>query len=101
GAMRQAPRSRLCRGTRGRRARPEAPRLAPGHGARARALLVGARLRDPAALSVRGRRRDLQPRDVPALARTRAVARGLRLAVAAPQGRAIRRESPPLPAVLP
>ena len=55
----------------------------------------------PAALSLRGRRGHVQPGDVPARARARAVERGVRRAVAPPEGRPLRREPEPLPAVLP
>ena len=65
------------------------------------ALLGGAGLRDPAALRRRGRRRHLPPRDHPARARARALARRLRAAVAAADRRPLRREPEPAAALLP
>src|SRR6185503_1500490 len=75
--------------------------LAAAHDPRARAVLGRARVRDPAAVPVRGGRGHVQPGDVPALARARAVAGRLRRAVPPSEGRALRREPEPLPAVLP
>src|SRR5215472_4141491 len=84
-----------------RSSRPHASRaLVPGPDPRPAALLGGPWLRDPAALRHGGRRRHVSPGDHAARARTEAVERRLCAAVAAAQGRALRREPDPPAALL-
>ncbi len=64
-------------------------------------LLGPAGLRAAAALRHGSRRRHLPHRDLPARARARALARGLRAALAPPEGRPLRREPEPAAALLP
>src|SRR6185369_6400663 len=82
-------------------ARTRATPFAPAHDPRARAVLGRARVRDPAALPLRGGRGHVQSGHVPALARAGAMARRLRGAVPPSERRPLRREPEPLPAVLP
>ncbi len=73
----------------------------PGDHPRSPVVLDEAGLRDAPAVQLGGRRGDLEPGDVPPRARTRAVEDRVRRAVEAPEGRPLRRESEPRPAVPP
>jgi len=57
-------------------------------------------VRDRAALQLRGGRRHFQPGDLPAVSRARTLAGGVRGTFEAPEGRPLRREPKPRPAVL-
>src|SRR5436190_8890809 len=75
--------------------------LLPGPDTDPEPLLGGAGLRADPAARHRGRRGHLPSRDVPARARPRALARGLRAAFATADRRALRREPEPPAALLP